>query len=178
MVHYVDLPQGRVHLGSCKASSRRSGKIPYFNFPSKLSENRRTTPPCTEETRFQDRLLLQESYEAARIRALSLNRGMMSGAPCVGNGEAGAVLGYGRHRIGSYATLARLANSENSSKSIEIQKSPSSFTSVPVGRPVPVSYSSSRRQQRATDLLADNRRVVGGAVVRQRPTVKLFSWDS
>ena len=41
-----------------------------------------------------------------------------------------------------------------------------SFTSVPVGGAVPVSYSSSRRRQRVPDMAADTRRVIGGAVVR------------
>ena len=58
---------------------------------------------------------MQANYEAARIRALSLNRGMVSDVPfgCGGRGGGGqgngaAVgFGYGRHRIGSYATLAR-----------------------------------------------------------------------
>ena len=40
-----------------------------------------------------------------------------------------------------------------------------SFTSVPMGGAVPVSYSSSRRRQRVPDTAADTRRVVGGAVV-------------
>ena len=40
-----------------------------------------------------------------------------------------------------------------------------SFTSVPMGGAVPVSYSSSRRRQRVPDTAADSRRVVGGAVV-------------
>lgn len=56
---------------------------------------------------------MQDAYEAARIRALSLNRGMMSGVPFgeSGNGDGAGVFGYGRgrHRIGSYATLARFA---------------------------------------------------------------------
>ena len=70
---------------------------------------------------------MQANYEAARIRALSLNRGMVSDVPFGGGGRGGggqgngaAVgFGYGRHRIGSYATLARfdLSSAERREKS-------------------------------------------------------------
>ena len=85
-----------------------------------------------------------------------------------GNGAA-VGFGYGRHRIGSYATLARFElTSAKHCKRYEVHNVLFvcfSFTSVPMGGAVPVSYSSSRRRQRVPDTAADSRRVVGGAVV-------------